>query len=52
MAFGRNKQPEPVEEAADPTGWLIDSSLAQVLLMHTYEIKYMFMLVYTYYHGM
>lgn len=47
--------PAPVAEekaaGVDPTGWLIDSSIAEVLLMNTHEIKYMFMLVYTYFHG-
>lgn len=53
MAFGRNKaaQPPPPQETVDPTGWLINSSIAEVLLMNTYEIKYMCMLVYTYFHG-
>jgi hypothetical protein len=52
MAFGRKKN-VPKEEIPleDPTAWLINSGLAEFLLMHTIEIKYMAMLGYTYLHG-
>lgn len=35
----------------DPTGWLLESDIAQFLLMHTKEIRYMCMLAYTFLHG-
>jgi hypothetical protein len=50
MAFGKKKE-EPEEPPTDPTGWLIDSGIAEVLIMNTAEIKYMCMLFYTYFHG-
>jgi hypothetical protein len=42
---------QPVAPPSDPTGWLIDSGFAEVLLLHTHEIKYMAMLCYTFLHG-
>ena len=50
--FGKKGQ-GPKEETmeTDPTGWMIDGGLAEFLLMHTNEIKYMAMLGYTYMHG-
>ena len=51
MAFGRKKEEVIEEEFTDPTGWIIDSGIAEVLLMNTIYIKYMCMLVYTYFHG-
>ena len=51
MAFGRKKEEPVVEQPTDPTGWLLDSGIAEVLIMNTTEIKYMCMLVYTYFHG-
>jgi hypothetical protein len=55
MAFGKSKPApaaEPVKAAPnDPTGWLVDSDVAQFLLMNTYAIKYMCMVGYTYLHG-
>lgn len=44
------KQPEP-EPQVDPTAFLLNSVLAQFLLMHTKEIKYMCMFAYTFLHG-
>lgn len=35
---------EPVVPDVDPTGWLIANDLAQFMIMHTDEIKYMCML--------
>jgi hypothetical protein len=37
----RNADPLP---ESDPSGWLLDNPLAQFLIMHTNEIKYMCML--------
>lgn len=52
MAFGRRKQEEEEPEVVeDPTAWMINSGVAEFLLMHTNEIKYMAMLGYTYVHG-
>ena len=51
MAFGRKKDEEAEAPPADPTGWLLDSGIAEVLIMHTVEIKYMCMLFYTFFHG-
>ena len=52
MAFGRKKEEPVVEEpATDPTGWLLDSGIAEVLIMNTVQIKYMCMLFYTFFHG-
>jgi len=39
---------EPIE---DPTGWMLTSPLAEFLLMHTKEIRYMCLFGYTFYHG-
>jgi hypothetical protein len=39
------------EPPVDSTAWLLNSGLAEVVLMHTHEIKFMFMLGYTYLHG-
>lgn len=51
MAFGRKKA-EPAEGTpTDPTGWLLESGIAEVLIMNTAEIKYMCMLFYTFFHG-
>ena len=50
MVFGKKVE----EEAApppDPTGWMLTSDLAQILLLHTAEIKYMAMFAYTFVHG-
>lgn len=35
----------------DPTAWMLTSPLAQFLMMHTIEIKYMCMFGYTFLHG-
>jgi len=40
-----------VVESVDPTGWMIANALAEFVLMHTNEIKYMCMLAYTFMHG-
>jgi len=45
------KDPPLIEEPADPTAWLIDSGLAEFILMNTLEIKYMCMIGYTFMHG-
>ena len=45
------KDPPLIEEPADPTAWLIDSGLAEFILMNTMEIKYMCMIGYTFMHG-
>jgi hypothetical protein len=49
----RKEQPIAAEAASptDPTAWLIDSGLADFVLMNTPYIKYMCMLGYTYMHG-
>jgi len=39
------------EPVSDPSGWILNNDLAQFLLMHTAEIKYMCMFGYTYMHG-
>jgi hypothetical protein len=49
MVFGRRKQEE--EKIVDPTGWMLTSEIAHILLLHTIEIKYMAMLAYTFLHG-
>jgi len=49
MVFGRRKAQEVPEE--DPTGWMLVGSIAEFLLMHTKEIKYMAMFGYTFLHG-
>jgi hypothetical protein len=41
----------PVMDEIDPTGWLIDSSLSDILLLSTVYIKYMAMFCYCYVHG-
>jgi hypothetical protein len=53
MPFNKKKMPPPVPPAptTDPTDFLVDSSLAEFLLMHTAEIKYMAMFGYAFYHG-
>jgi len=51
MAFGRRReaiQPEETEVKDDPTGFVLDSAVANFLLMHTNEIKFMCLLGYTY----
>lgn len=59
--FNRNKGVEsvmeepsvmPVEAVEDPTGWMLASEIAQILLLHTHEIKMMFMFGYALLHGM
>lgn len=40
--------PDPTE---DPTGWLLESGVAQVILMHTHEIKVMCMFGYALLNG-
>ena len=50
MAFGRRKQ-EQEEIIVDSTAWMLTSEIAQILLLHTPEIKYMAMLAYTFLHG-
>uniref|UniRef100_A0A7S1V1V1 Uncharacterized protein n=1 Tax=Grammatophora oceanica TaxID=210454 RepID=A0A7S1V1V1_9STRA len=39
------------EEPVDSTAWILDNSLAEFLIMHTTEIKYMCMFGYTFMHG-
>jgi len=52
MAFGKKKVlEEPEVVVVDHTGWLLASSVAEFILMHTHEIKYMCMFGYTFYHG-
>jgi len=52
MGFGKRLQePEPEPELVDPSGWMINSPIAEFLLMHTKEIKYMCMLGYTFMNG-
>lgn len=54
MVFGKGREPdfEIIEEIIeDPTGWMIDNSLAHVFLLHQFSIKLMFMLGYTFYTG-
>ena len=48
MGFGRKKEEVP---PADPSGWLIENSLADFVLMHTEEIRFMCLLGYTFMHG-
>jgi hypothetical protein len=36
--------PQPPKVEVDPSGWLINNQLAQFMIMHTDEIKYMCML--------
>ena len=40
----QRRSPEPEAPAADSSGWLIANDLAQFMIMHTNEIKYMCML--------
>jgi hypothetical protein len=40
MRRRQGKEPEP----KDSSGWMLANDLAQVMIMHTAEIKYMFML--------
>lgn len=49
--FGKKKPVVEAKAPLDPTGWLIDSGLAEFLLLHSKEVKYMAMLGYTYMHG-
>jgi len=52
MPFG--KKNEPVEEVVveeDPSGWMLDNSLAEFVLMNSAEIQYMCMFGYTFFHG-
>lgn len=39
------------EPPADTTAWLIESGLAEILLMNNFGIKFMCMLGYTFMHG-
>jgi hypothetical protein len=50
FGFGRGKGDESPEDV-DATAWLIQSSMAEFLLLHTVYIKYMVMFGYTYLHG-
>mmetsp|Transcript_115548 Transcript_115548/g.333824 ORF Transcript_115548/g.333824 Transcript_115548/m.333824 type:complete len:256 (-) Transcript_115548:224-991(-) len=45
------KKPIIPEVVEDPSGWILDNSFAEFVLMHTNEIKYMAMLGYTFLHG-
>ncbi|KAI2503059.1 hypothetical protein MHU86_11407 [Fragilaria crotonensis] len=47
----QRRSPEPEAPAPDSSGWLIANDLAQFMIMHTNEIKYMCMLGYTFLHG-
>jgi hypothetical protein len=51
--FGRNRgvNNESTATMSDPTGWLIESGLSEILLLSTPAIKYMAMIGYTYMHG-
>jgi hypothetical protein len=51
MAFGKKKDNVTTVPVSDPTGWLLDSELAEFLLLHKPEIKYMAMIGYTFLHG-
>eukprot|EP00934_Nitzschia_sp_Nitz4_P002254 Nitzschia sp. Nitz4//scaffold11_size288233//260915//262073//NITZ4_000819-RA/size288233-snap-gene-0.33-mRNA-1//1//CDS//3329534209//2254//frame0 len=42
---------DPPEPVYDPSAWVLDNAMAQFLLMHTDEIKYLVMFGYTYLHG-
>lgn len=46
-----NKAKEEDTPIEDPTAWMLTSPLAEFLLMHTVEIKYMCMFGYTFLHG-
>jgi hypothetical protein len=46
----RRQQPEP--EKLDSTAWMIDSGVAEFLLLYTDQIRYMAMFGYTFLHGM
>jgi hypothetical protein len=41
----------PPTKPYDKTGWILDSSYADFVLMHTYEIKFFCLLGYTFLHG-
>jgi hypothetical protein len=45
------RRPKFIPPADDPTAWLLDSGVAEFLLMNTLYIKYMCLLAYTYLHG-
>jgi hypothetical protein len=51
MGRGRKIIAAEPEIVVDPSGWILASSIAEFMLMHSYEIKYMCMLGYTFYHG-
>ena len=53
MGFGgKKKDPQVVNiQPNDPTGWIIDSNVAEFIMLHAIEIKYMAMLGYTFLHG-
>lgn len=44
VAMRQRRSPEPEAPAPDSSGWLIANDLAQFMIMHTNEIKYMCML--------
>ena len=50
-AFVVDPEPEPDIKVDDPTAWMIDSSLAEVLLLHAHEVKLMAMFAYVLLHG-
>lgn len=49
MPFEKRSNEDSMSE--DPTGWLIAGGLAEFLLLHTDQIRYMAMFGYTYLHG-
>lgn len=49
--MGRKQKVVEQETPADPTGWMLANTLAEFVLMHTDEIKYMCMFAYTFMHG-
>jgi len=49
--LGRKKVDAEPPVSEDPTAWLIDSGLAEFLLLYTAEMRYMAMLCYTFLHG-
>ena len=53
LPFGNNNKNTPIDvnDSNDPTEWLIQSGMAEFLLLHTLPIKYMIMFGYTYMAG-
>ena len=50
--LGRKKvDPGTPASEIDPTAWLIDSGLAELLLLHTAALRNMAMLCYAFLHG-